>query len=110
MGLVHGNLRGHTLTADSSVILGSVADLSPEQVQRGVADSRSDVYSMGIIAYELLTGEKPFSGDSPIPLPTYPVNRRVSAPSPLFAALPASLDALVLRAPSITPYDRPHDA
>jgi len=54
------------MTAESSVILGSVSYLSPEQVQRGVADSRSDVYAAGIVAYEMLTGEKPFSAESPI--------------------------------------------
>ncbi len=109
-GLAHGDLIGHTLTADSSVILGSVSYLSPEQVQRGVADSRSDVYSMGIIAYELLTGEKPFTGDSPINIAYKHVNERVSAPSLLVAGIPASLDALVIRATSINPDDRPKDA
>jgi serine/threonine protein kinase/beta-lactam-binding protein with PASTA domain len=109
-GLAHGELIGHTLTADSSVILGSVSYLSPEQVQRGVADSRSDVYSMGIITFELLTGEKPFSGDSPINIAYKHVNERVSAPSSLIAGIPASLDALVLRATSINPDDRPKDA
>ncbi|MBI3429555.1 MAG: serine/threonine protein kinase, partial [Actinobacteria bacterium] len=59
-GLAHGELLGNTMTAESSVILGSVSYLSPEQVLRGVADSRSDVYSVGIVAFELLTGEKPF--------------------------------------------------
>jgi serine/threonine protein kinase len=109
-GLAHGELIGHTLTADSSVILGSVSYLSPEQVQRGVADSRSDVYAIGIIAYELLTGEKPFSGDSPINIAYKHVNERVSAPSSLVGGIPASLDALVLRATSINPDDRPKNA
>jgi beta-lactam-binding protein with PASTA domain/tRNA A-37 threonylcarbamoyl transferase component Bud32 len=109
-GLAHGDLIGHTLTADSSVILGSVSYLSPEQVLRGVADSRSDIYSIGIIAYELLTGEKPFSGDSPINIAYRHVNERVSAPSLLVSGVPESLDALVLRATSINPDDRPKDA
>jgi beta-lactam-binding protein with PASTA domain/serine/threonine protein kinase len=109
-GLAHGELIGHTLTADSSVILGSVSYLSPEQVQRGIADSRSDVYSMGIITFELLTGEKPFSGDSPINIAYKHVYERVSAPSTLVLGIPASLDALVLRTTSINPDDRPRDA
>jgi serine/threonine protein kinase len=109
-GLAHGELIGQTLAADSSVILGSVSYLSPEQVQRGVADSRSDIYSIGIVAYELLTGEKPFSGDSPINIAYKHVNERVSAPSSLVAGIPESLDALVLRATSINPDDRPRDA
>lgn len=109
-GLAHGDLIGHTLTAESSVILGSVSYLSPEQVQRGVADSRSDVYSVGIVAFELLTGEKPFSGDSPINIAYKHVNDRVPAPSSLVAGIPESLDALVLRATNTNPDGRPRDA
>lgn len=109
-GLAHGELIGNTLTAESSVILGSVSYLSPEQVQRGVADTRSDVYSIGIVAFELLTGEKPFSGDSPINIAYKHVNDRVPAPSSLVSGIPESLDALVLRATSTNPDDRPRDA
>ncbi len=109
-GLAHGDLIGHTLTVESSVILGSVSYLSPEQVQRGVADSRSDVYSVGIVAFELLTGEKPFSGDSPINIAYKHVNDRVPAPSTLVAGIPESLNALVLRATNTNPDDRPRDA
>lgn len=109
-GLAHGDLIGHTLAAESSVVLGSVSYLSPEQVQRGVADSRSDVYSVGIVAFELLTGEKPFSGDSPINIAYKHVNDRVPAPSSLVTGIPASLEALVLRATNTNPDDRPRDA
>ena len=109
-GLAHGELIGNTLTADSSVILGSVSYLSPEQVQRGVADTRSDVYSIGIVAFELLTGEKPFSGDSPINIAYMHVNERVPAPSSRVPGIPESLDALIVRATSPNPDDRPRDA
>ncbi len=109
-GLAHGNLIGHTLTAESSVILGSVSYLSPEQVQRGVADTRSDVYSLGIIAFELLTGEKPFSGDSPINIAYRHVNDRVPAPSSIVSGIPETLDALIVRATRVNPDERPRDA
>lgn len=109
-GLAHGELLGNTMTADSSVIMGSVSYLSPEQVLRGVADARSDLYSVGIVAFELLTGEKPFIGDSPINIAYRHVNDRVPPPSSLRPGVPASLDALVIKATSVNPDDRPSDA
>lgn len=109
-GLAHGDLLGNTVTAESSVILGSVSYLSPEQVLRGVADSRSDVYSVGIVAFELLTGERPFAGDSPINIAYKHVHEHVPAPSTLVPGIPESLDALILRATSVNPDNRPHDA
>jgi beta-lactam-binding protein with PASTA domain/tRNA A-37 threonylcarbamoyl transferase component Bud32 len=109
-GLARGELFGNTMTADSSIILGSVSYLSPEQVQRGIADSRSDVYSVGIVAFELLTGEKPFSGESPIQIAYKHVNDTVPAPSTLKSGIPESLDKLVQRATSTNPDDRPRDA
>lgn len=109
-GLARGELIGQTMTSESSVILGSVSYLSPEQVQRGIADARSDVYSVGIVAFELLTGEKPFAGDSPIQIAYKHVNDKVPLPSTLKPGIPASLDALVQRATSANPDDRPRDA
>ncbi len=109
-GLAHGELIGNTMTVESSVIMGSVSYLSPEQVQRGVADSRSDVYSVGIVAFELLTGEKPFSGESPIQIAYRHVNERVPAPSSLAFGIPESLDLLVQSATSANPDERPRDA
>ena len=109
-GLAHGELIGNTMTAESSVIMGSVSYLSPEQVQRGVADSRSDVYAVGIVAFELLTGEKPFSGDTPIQIAYRHVNERVPAPSSIVPGIPEPLDSLVQRATNVDPDQRPRDA
>jgi serine/threonine protein kinase len=109
-GLARGDLFGNTMAADSSVILGSVSYLSPEQVQRGIAYSRSDVYAVGIVAFELLTGEKPFAGDSPIHIAYRHVNDKVPAPSTLKPGIPAALDELVQRATSTNPDERPRDA
>jgi serine/threonine-protein kinase len=109
-GLAHGELIGNTLTAESSVLLGSVSYLSPEQVQRGVADSRSDVYALGIVAFELLTGEKPFAGETPIQIAYKHVHEKVPAPSTLKEDIPKELDALVLLATSTNPDLRPRDA
>lgn len=109
-GLARGALLGTTMTAESSVILGSVSYLSPEQVQRGIADARSDVYSVGIVLFEILTGQKPFQGDDPVQVAFKHVNERVPAPSTLKNSIPIEVDKLVLHATSTNPDQRPKDA
>jgi len=109
-GLAKGPLLGGTMTAESSVILGSVSYLSPEQVQRGVADSRSDIYSIGITAFEIFTGKKPFEGDQPIQIAYMHVNNRVPKISSLISGVPDQLDDLIYRATSANPDERPRDA
>jgi serine/threonine-protein kinase len=108
-GLARGALLGTTLTAESSVILGSVSYLSPEQVQRGVADSRSDIYSLGIVLFELLTGTKPYQGEDPVQIAIRHVNDRVPAPSSINPAIPKEIDELVLSATDVNPDKRPKD-
>jgi serine/threonine-protein kinase len=109
-GLAKGPLLGGTMTAESSVILGSVSYLSPEQVQRGVADSRSDIYSIGITAFEIFTGKKPFEGDQPIQIAYMHVNNRVPKITSLISGVPDQLDDLIYRATSANPDERPRDA
>jgi serine/threonine-protein kinase len=109
-GLAKGPLLGSTMTAESSVILGSVSYLSPEQVQRGIADSRSDVYSIGITAFEIFTGRKPFEGAEPIQIAYMHVNNRVPRISEFIKGVPEALDDLIYRATSSDPDQRPRDA
>jgi serine/threonine-protein kinase len=109
-GLARGALLGNTMTAESSVILGSVSYLSPEQVQRGVADARSDIYSLGIVLFEILTGQKPYQGDDPVQIAIRHVNERVPAPSTIKPSISEDVDALVLAATDIDPDKRPRDA
>jgi serine/threonine-protein kinase len=109
-GLAKGPLLGTTMTAESSVILGSVSYLSPEQVQRGVADSRSDVYAVGITAFEIFTGKKPFEGAEPIQVAYMHVNERVPRISSIHSDIPADLDDLIYRATAGDADDRPRDA
>jgi serine/threonine-protein kinase len=109
-GLAKGPLLGSTMTAESSVILGSVSYLSPEQVQRGIADSRSDVYSIGITAFEIFTSKKPFEGAEPIQIAYMHVNNRVPRISELVSGVPKALDDLIYRATSSDPDQRPRDA
>ena len=70
-----------TSTAQTGVLLGTVAYLSPEQVERGIADARSDVYAAGLLLFEMLTGTKAFSGDTPIHVAYQHVHSTVPAPS-----------------------------
>ena len=109
-GLAKGVQLGSTLTVESSVILGSVSYLSPEQVQRGLSDMRSDVYSLGIVLFEMLTGKKPFDGETPIQIAYMHVNDNVAAPSTLNSSIPAELDEIVLKATANNPDKRFKDA
>jgi len=109
-GLARGEIIGSTMTAESSVILGSVSYLSPEQVQRGIADSRSDVYATGILAYEMLIGEKPFSADSPIQIAYMHVNEEVPRLRSKRREIPENLDDLIARATAKNPDERPNSA
>ncbi|KRQ22448.1 serine/threonine protein kinase [Mycobacteroides sp. H001] len=94
----------------TSVILGTAAYLSPEQVRTGSAGPRSDVYSAGILMYELLTGSTPFTGDTPLALAYQRIDRDVQAPSEAIDGIPEEFDELVLRATSRDPDARYADA
>ena len=94
----------------SSVILGTAAYLSPEQVSTGDASPRSDVYSVGILAYELLTGDTPFTGDSALAVAYQRMDNDVPAPSTVIAGVPTQFDELVLHATARDPAGRYADA
>ncbi|MET8999769.1 Stk1 family PASTA domain-containing Ser/Thr kinase [Amycolatopsis sp. NPDC004169] len=97
-------------TTSASVILGTVAYLSPEQVETGAASARGDVYSAGILLYEMLTGQVPYTGDTAISVAYRHVNDDVPPPSLLRPELPPALDDLVVRATRRDPQLRPADA
>lgn len=97
-------------TGLSGTILGTVAYLAPEQVERGVADARSDVYAAGLMLHEMLTGRPAIEGSSPIHVAFQHVHGRLPAPSEQVPALPAALDELVAAATTRDPDDRPADA
>ncbi|MBM3719526.1 MAG: Stk1 family PASTA domain-containing Ser/Thr kinase [Actinobacteria bacterium] len=109
-GLARGSIIGQTMTAESSVVLGSVSYLAPEQVERGVADARSDVYSTGVMFFEALTGEKPFSGDDPVQVALKHVKERVPRLSQMMTEVLPALDDLIYLATSSNPDERPIDA
>ncbi|GIT80077.1 serine/threonine protein kinase [Leifsonia sp. LS1] len=97
-------------TATGQALLGTIAYLSPELVTRGVADARSDIYALGIMMFEMLTGEQPFQGEQPMQIAYQHANDAVPAPSSKNQAVPAELDELVLWATEKDPDRRPADA
>ncbi len=86
----------HSVT--QGMIIGTVAYLSPEQVERGEADARSDVYAAGILLFEMITGQVPHAGDSPLSVAYQHVHTDVPAPSSIRAGIPPEVDALVVTA------------
>ncbi|MDT7615276.1 MAG: eukaryotic-like serine/threonine-protein kinase [Pseudonocardiales bacterium] len=94
----------------AGLIMGTVAYLSPEQVATGAADARSDVYSAGIMLYEMLTGVPPYTGDTAISVAYRHVNSDVPPPSLIAGDVPPELDELVRRATRRDPAGRPADA
>ncbi|MCX5045961.1 Stk1 family PASTA domain-containing Ser/Thr kinase [Aldersonia sp. NBC_00410] len=85
-------------TTSSSVILGTAAYLSPEQVTSGTADARSDVYAMGVMLFEMLTGRVPFTGDNSLSVAYQRIDNEVPRPSELIDGVPEQFDDLVLAA------------
>ncbi|MGK2852609.1 MAG: protein kinase domain-containing protein [Microbacteriaceae bacterium] len=94
----------------TSVILGTAAYLSPEQVGSGEAGPRSDVYAVGILAYELLTGRTPFTGDTALSVAYQRMDNDVPPPSWAIAGVPPQFDGLVRRATDRDPAARFADA
>ncbi|MCI2421901.1 Stk1 family PASTA domain-containing Ser/Thr kinase [Saccharopolyspora sp. K220] len=97
-------------TTSGSIILGTVAYLSPEQVTTGVADARTDVYAAGIVLYEMLTGSPPYLGDTALSVAYRHVNDDVPAPSQRVPDIPPAVDDLVIRATRRDPAQRPESA
>ncbi|WP_116452488.1 Stk1 family PASTA domain-containing Ser/Thr kinase [Blastococcus litoris] len=92
------------------VLIGTVAYLSPEQLERGKADARSDIYAAGIVLYEMLTGHPPYGGDTPLAVAYQHVHHDVPAPSDEVPGLPWAVDELVARTTRRDPSGRPLDA
>lgn len=97
-------------TTSNSVILGTAAYLSPEQVTSGIADTRSDVYSAGVLIFELLTGTTPFTGDTSLSIAYQRIHDDVPRPGSRIPGVPAQFDRLVAEATHREPAHRFADA
>jgi serine/threonine-protein kinase len=94
----------------AGMIIGSVAYIAPEQVTGAPSDARTDVYSAGIMLFEMLTGRQPYSGESPLAVAYAHVNSDVPAVASLVGGIPPGVDQLVAAATSRDPQRRPPDA
>jgi serine/threonine protein kinase len=92
--------------AQTTAILGTAAYFSPEQAKGEQVDARSDLYSAGIVLFELLTGRAPFRGDTPVAVAYQHVSETPPAPSSINPAVTPALDAVVARALSKDRYER----
>ena len=78
-------------------IMGSVHYFSPEQARGGYVDEKSDIYSLGIVMYEMLTGRVPFDGDNPVNIALMHINSEMVPPSKLVSGIPPALERIVLK-------------
>jgi serine/threonine-protein kinase len=98
------------LTSSSGVLMGTAAYMAPELIADGVADARGDVYAVGVMIFEMITGRQPFSGDVPVRVAYRHVHEDVPPPSSVIPRLPEPLDVLVTTATARDPDRRPADA
>jgi eukaryotic-like serine/threonine-protein kinase len=94
-----------TVTQTAAVI-GTAQYLSPEQARGETVDARSDVYSTGVLLFELITGHPPFTGDSPVAVAYQHVRENPPPPSTINPDVPPELDAIVLKAMAKNPANR----
>jgi eukaryotic-like serine/threonine-protein kinase len=105
-----GLARAITQHTETGSVVGTVAYLSPELVTRGQADARSDIYSLGVMIFEMLTGRQPFEGEQAVQIAYQHANDRIPAPSSVKPGVPPLLDEIVLWATARNPKDRPANA
>ncbi|GAB2524793.1 Stk1 family PASTA domain-containing Ser/Thr kinase [Nocardia heshunensis] len=90
----------------TAAVIGTAQYLSPEQARGEQVDARSDVYSVGCVLYEILTGEPPFTGDSPVAVAYQHVREDPRLPSQVYQGVPRELDSVILKAMSKNPANR----
>jgi serine/threonine-protein kinase len=97
---------GASQMTEAGSIVGTAQYLSPEQARGAPVDPRSDLYSLGIVLYEMLTGQVPFTGDTPVEIAMKHLSQVPEPPSKLRSGVPHALDAVVMRALAKDPDQR----
>jgi serine/threonine-protein kinase len=105
-GIARAMHDGQSAMTQTAAVIGTAQYLSPEQARGESVDARSDVYAAGCVLYELITGEPPFTGDSPVAVAYQHVREDPKPPSSVNPAVTATLDAVVLKALSKGPANR----
>lgn len=109
-GIARAVSDSSSTVAETTTILGTASYFSPEQAKGEPVDARADLYSAGVVLYELLSGRPPFRGDTPVAVAYQHVSEPPVPPSELIEDLPRGLDAVVLRALAKDPFQRFQDA
>ena len=99
-------VNGATIVNKTTTVMGSVHYLSPEQAKGGYVDARTDIYSLGIVMYEMLTGKVPFDGENAVSVAMMHINSDVPAPSKLNTAVSHTMDEIVMKAAARSPEQR----
>ncbi|MEU4014179.1 Stk1 family PASTA domain-containing Ser/Thr kinase [Microbacterium sp. NPDC028030] len=109
-GIARAVSDSSSTVAETTQIIGTAAYFSPEQAKGEPVDARADLYSTGVVLYELLTGRQPFRGESPVAVAYQHVSETPIPPSEVNENAPGALDPIVLRALAKDPYQRYPDA
>ena len=95
-----------TIVDNTDGIIGSVHYFSPEQARGGYVDEKSDIYSLGIVMYEMLTGQVPFDGDNPVNIALMHINGEMIPPSKLVDGVPPALEHIIMKCTDKYPINR----
>jgi len=109
-GIARAVSDSSSTVAETTQIIGTAAYFSPEQAKGEPVDARADLYSTGVVLYELLTGRQPFRGESPVAVAYQHVSETPVPPTEVNEDAPGALDPIVLRALAKDPYQRYPDA
>ncbi|KAA9134504.1 Stk1 family PASTA domain-containing Ser/Thr kinase [Microbacterium caowuchunii] len=109
-GIARAVSDSSSTVAETTTILGTAAYFSPEQAKGEPVDARADLYSAGVVLYEMLTGRPPFRGETPVAVAYQHVSETPVPPTDIVEDIPRGLDAVVLRALAKDPYQRYQDA